>query len=87
MPCVHRVATQEQLCFWHAYLQGPQQDVIAGVRLVGGVNEKVHLALMCTVGCSFGGDTFEYTSVTLRYHIAVTCLSRFANPVTVLLFP
>ena len=28
--------------FWHAYLQGPQQDMIAGVRLVGGVNEKVH---------------------------------------------
>ena len=38
-------------------------------------------------GLQFGGDTFEYTSVTLRYHIAVTCLSRFAVRVTVLLFP
>lgn len=48
---------------------------------------KSTVALMCTVGCIFGGDAFVYTSVTLRYHIAFKSLSRFGLRVTVLLFP
>jgi hypothetical protein len=36
---------------------------------------KSTVALMCTVVCNFGGDAFVYRSVTLRYRIAVKCLS------------
>ena len=38
------------------------------------------LALMCTVGCNFGGDAFVYTSVAFRYLMGAHLVRSFLGP-------